>query len=341
MHPHLLSRVSIPLLSLLTPLSFKSSFHCFNFTRLLATLDATAHDGTAHSTAHTTAVVPRRSKAVRWSEEEDASLILLVAKHGASSWTTISSKLVGRSRTLHQCRNRWTKALDPSVTKGEWSDEEDTSLRTLVGEHGTASWTMISSELAGGTRTDAQCRTRWMLSLDPSVTKGEWSREEDASLRALVAEHGTSSWAMISSKLVGGTRTGIRCRQRWTHALDLSVTKGEWSREEDESLRALVSEHGTSSTQSNSWALIASKLVGGTRTGKQCYEHWTCCTDPSINFGEWSEDETAILYREHSNTPGKWATIAQALPGRTRKLVKAQYLALTGYKQRKHRASPP
>ena len=151
-----------------------------------------------------------------------------------------------------------------------------------------------------------------------------WSEEEDRSLTALVAEHGTSSWAMISSLLAGGTRNGKQCHQRWTKALDPSVTKGEWSEDEDTSLTALVAEHGTSS-----WAMISSQLAGGTRTDAQCRIRWTFSIDPSINFGDWSEDETSILLSEYSNTPGKWAAIAKALLGRTGPLVRQQYMAIT------------
>ena len=44
-----------------------------------------------------------------------------------------------------------------------------------------------------------------------------WTAEEDEQIAALVAEHGTRSWSVISARLP--TRTGKQCRERWHNHL--------------------------------------------------------------------------------------------------------------------------
>jgi hypothetical protein len=101
-----------------------------------------------------------------------------------------------------------------------WSAEEDESLTSLVGEHGK-SWAVIASKLVGGTRSYKQCRSRWRH-LDPSLSKDKWNAEEDESLTSLVGEHGKSSWVVVASKLVGGTRSVVQCSDRWQSLLKSS-----------------------------------------------------------------------------------------------------------------------
>jgi hypothetical protein len=148
----------------------------------------------------------------KFTAAEDASLTKLVAEHGASAWTLIASKLEGGRRSDRQCSNRWL-VIDPSITTGKFSSVEDASWTKLVAEHGKQ-WMLIASKLEGGKRNDEQCRKRWKV-IDPSLATGKFTAAEDASLKKLVAEHGASAWALISSKLEGGRRSDRQCRRRW------------------------------------------------------------------------------------------------------------------------------
>ena len=49
---------------------------------------------------------------------------------------------------------------------------------------------------------DAQCRERWLNHLDPSLKKGEWSKEEDDILLRAQAKWG-NSWTRIAELLPG------------------------------------------------------------------------------------------------------------------------------------------
>jgi ribosomal protein L18E len=150
-------------------------------------------------------------------------------------------------------------------------------LTTLVHEHGASAWTLIASKLAGGRRSNEQCKAHWRT-IDPSLTTGKFSFVEDASLTKLVEEHGASAWTLIASKLEGGRRNDKQCKSRWK-AIDPSLSTGKFSLVEDASLTKLVEEHGASA-----WTLIASKLEGGRRNDKQCKSRWKAI-DPSLSTG--------------------------------------------------------
>ena len=171
---------------------------------------------------------------VPWTAEEDARLIALVKSLPAKQWMLIAKLHGGKTKTKrhhNDVRKRWTTVLDPSLTKGEWSKEEDESLIALVAKHGADKFwnTKIQEELVGGNRTGAQCKMRWTCSLNPALAKGDWSQEEDESLVELVEASleekpeepiTLSGWAKIAKEKKGGSRTNKQCKRRWTKNLD-------------------------------------------------------------------------------------------------------------------------
>ena len=85
-------------------------------------------------------------------------------------------------RTDQQCMGRWRRHLDPNVTRGAWSAEEDVALRDLYNRLGPK-WSLICRSVPG--RTAQQCRARW-FQIDGSTTSertGEESRSERANGR--------------------------------------------------------------------------------------------------------------------------------------------------------------
>ena len=75
-----------------------------------------------------------------------------------------------------------------TTVKGGWSVAEDDKIRELVGLNGPRGWSTIASELPG--RRPYQCRDRWQNILDPSIKKGNWTREEDEKIIKLQEEMG-------------------------------------------------------------------------------------------------------------------------------------------------------
>lgn len=100
-----------------------------------------------------------RKKAAIWTEEEDLRLLTAVSRFGNHDWRMISA-FVGSGRTSSQCNQRWTRALNPSISHHPWTPQEDQKLFDLVSQMGECGWRKIASYLNG--RTDLQCRHRYL-----------------------------------------------------------------------------------------------------------------------------------------------------------------------------------
>ncbi len=51
--------------------------------------------------------------------------------------------------------------LNPNLTKGPWTDDEDRLVVELVEKHGAKKWSLIAQNLPG--RIGKQCRERWYV----------------------------------------------------------------------------------------------------------------------------------------------------------------------------------
>jgi hypothetical protein len=101
---------------------------------------------------------PARTHRQAWTEEEDNRLLCGVYRYGLQDWGQIAT-FVGSSRTRAQCAQRWSRGLDPRLSKDGWSPDEDAKLMNLVASFGTDGWTAISQRM--GHRSDVQCRYRY------------------------------------------------------------------------------------------------------------------------------------------------------------------------------------
>ncbi|XP_059494131.1 snRNA-activating protein complex subunit 4 isoform X2 [Stegostoma tigrinum] len=147
-----------------------------------------------------------------WTEEEDHMLTELVQKMRVGNfipYTKIAYFMEGRNSS--QLLYRWSKSLDPSVKKGPWTRTEDELLLKAVAKYGTREWFKIQEEVPG--RVDAQCRGRFLNTLNHNLRKGRWTPEEERDFRELLAKHGVGRWSKIAAGLVG--RTEAQCLHKW------------------------------------------------------------------------------------------------------------------------------
>ncbi|KAG2339853.1 hypothetical protein BDR05DRAFT_938425 [Suillus weaverae] len=147
-----------------------------------------------------------------WTPHSDERLLKAVATFGHDNWSVVACQ-VSEDATPSQCQNRYQRTLDPALKHKAWSNEEDSRLRLAVQVYGT-SWVNVASAIPG--RHNDQCRDRWNDILNPVVTKGRWTEEEDRDLLAIVQQLGTSSWKEISNRL-GSGRTDSMCRNRYNN----------------------------------------------------------------------------------------------------------------------------
>lgn len=105
--------------------------------------------------------------------------------------------------------------------------------------------------------TATQCQSRYIRSLDPSISRLPWTEIEDARLRDAVEVYGTT-WSEIAEFFPN--RNSEQCRERWQEKLSPSVPKGKWAEAEDQALLAAVEQVGE-----GKWKEI-SRILGNGRT---------------------------------------------------------------------------
>nr|QSD99728.1 MYB family transcription factor [Melilotus albus] len=144
-------------------------------------------------------------------------------------------------------------------------------------------------------------------------TKGQWTPEEDETLRKAVQHFQGKNWKKIAECFKD--RTDVQCLHRWQKVLNPELVKGPWSKEEDDVMIELVNKYGP-----KKWSTIAQHLPG--RIGKQCRERWHNHLNPAINKEAWTQEEELALIRAHQIYGNKWAELTKFLPGRTDNAIK-------------------
>lgn len=147
-----------------------------------------------------------------WSPEEDQILLEAYKQNDGKNWRQIADALPGRTHS--QCIHRYSKVLNPVVTKAAWTAEEDNLLSELVRVHGAKNWSSIANSMSG--RIGKQCRERWHNHVDPSLYFGPWKPEEDDHILSLQAQYG-HKWAVIAKQLNGRSANAIK--NHWNSTL--------------------------------------------------------------------------------------------------------------------------
>jgi len=106
-----------------------------------------------------------RRKKHPWTSVEDQRLLAGIARFGLDNWQAVAA-FVGNGRNRAQCSQRWSRGLNPRISKKGWTVAEEKRLHELVRQYGEKSWAKIASIL--GNRSDVQCRYHYRQAIQPS-----------------------------------------------------------------------------------------------------------------------------------------------------------------------------
>ncbi|KAK8866670.1 hypothetical protein M9Y10_009636 [Tritrichomonas musculus] len=165
------------------------------------------------------------------------------------------------------------KRYDNFLPIGNWTKEEDELLQKLISQDSLnvcnennrnkkKQWHQIANYFKD--KTPQQIMNHWNKVINPTLVKGNWSREEDQLLIKWVNEHGERGWTKIAAQLPG--RVGKQCRERWINCLNPSIRKTEWTEDEDSIIISMQEKIG------NKWSKIAEVLPG--RSDNQIKNRW-------------------------------------------------------------------
>ncbi|KAG1787838.1 uncharacterized protein HD556DRAFT_1246130 [Suillus plorans] len=144
-----------------------------------------------------------------------------------------------------------------------WTAQEDRLLANAVAIHGESdNWKAVAHCVPE--RSNKACRkaSRWLHSLSPNVKKSAWTPEEDHLLLELYEVYSTK-WSVIARHIPG--RTDDACSKRYREALDPSLRRDEWSKEEDDRL------FDAYSRLPGRWGQVGQELQ---RSGLACRNRW-------------------------------------------------------------------
>ncbi|CAK7355454.1 unnamed protein product [Dovyalis caffra] len=125
------------------------------------------------------------------------------------------------------------------------------------------------------------------------VKRGPWSPAEDLRLITFIQKHGHENWRALP-KQAGLLRCGKSCRLRWINYLRPDVKRGNFSKEEEDTIIMLHQ------TLGNKWSKIASHLPG--RTDNEIKNVWNTNLKKKLAVKDDEEHPKGDESKESSST---------------------------------------
>jgi len=193
----------------------------------------------------------------KWIVDEDNKLKELVVKYKNQNWDAIAQEL-GTHRSAYQCMFQYQTRLNDSLRKSKWTEAEDNYLKEVVERCRFGSyipWSKVAYYIPGHSKS--QVFNRWAYSLNPSIKRGRFTKEENILMVAAVRRYGTD-FSRVARFLPGRTSTQIR--ERYKTYLKYHSTGEPWTQHDDDLLMSLVAEHGE-----GNWSKICQHFVNRNR----------------------------------------------------------------------------
>jgi len=195
----------------------------------------------------------KNSIQVPFTVAEEQLLLAAVQELGTNNWEAVAARVPGHSAT--DCAKVWNSRLNPGIKRGQWTRDEDAALLALVENAQAQGKTIFDIEPAVlqqhvPGRSVKQVRERWRSNLDPSIVRGTWKADEDATILKM-RDGENAGWAAIARMLPGRTEHSVKTRYRSIQRAE----KRSWTLKEDTRLLDLVKMHG------DDWETIASHLA--------------------------------------------------------------------------------
>ncbi|KAL3506135.1 hypothetical protein ACH5RR_031517 [Cinchona calisaya] len=128
------------------------------------------------------------------------------------------------------------------------------------------------------------------------LKKGPWTPEEDQVLVSYIQQNGHGNWRALP-KQAGLLRCGKSCRLRWTNYLRPDIKRGNFSKEEEDTIIQLHE------TLGNRWSAIAARLPG--RTDNEIKNVWHTHLKKKVKNHHQTFQDTKRHSSHHPKTPIK------------------------------------
>lgn len=156
---------------------------------------------------------------IRWTDDEDAKLIQLVAKYSINNvinWERIGQILPTRNKI--QCYNRYQVIFKSrGLKKGVFSRQENQIILNYIKKYGENAFKKMPKDFLPG-RSMVQIKHHYQFALKNEEVFHPWTAEEDKQLMDFVYKEGTNNWRGIGEILK--THNRLSCRTRY-----LTITK--------------------------------------------------------------------------------------------------------------------
>nr|XP_046203897.1 snRNA-activating protein complex subunit 4-like isoform X3 [Oncorhynchus gorbuscha] len=255
---------------------------------------------------------------------------LMGGRYDDHDWQKISNIDFEGIREAEDIKSFWQNYLHPSINKASWKEDEIEMLKKVAVKYGHHNWDQIADKL-GTNRTAFMCLQTYQRYICTDFKRRMWCGVEDDILRELVEKMRIGNYipyTQISYFMEG--RDSCQLMYRWTQVLDPTLTKGHWSKEEDEMLLSAVAKHGA-----GNWWKMRQDVPG--RNDSQCRDRYVDVLIGNVKKGPFDEEEKAQLRQLVEKYGCKWAKIAAEMPNRIDSQVLQQWRRMTGYKPRPRR----